>query len=158
MMNMMITLQCRLALVQRLGLESEFFGSVLVRSEKLLKSTRYQRGLKLLHGLDEEGYRSVLDFLLCVFSPAWKGLVEAYYYTKEAPKLAELVEWETIDAIDQLIAVGIIELTQSYEMLEQAGWLENREPCELDCKIACAAVRMFLPPHFPPPPAAREAA
>lgn len=147
---MMLVLQCRQTLVQRLGLESEFFESLLVRSEMLLKQSRYQRGLRLLKGLDEDEYNSVLDFLLGVFAPAWKPSILAYY-AGEGPKLGDLETWDVIEALDQGLAVGIVELTEVYEALEREGWVSGQEPCEYACKVSCDAVRMFLPHHFPPP-------
>jgi len=147
-MQMMMTLQCRLTLTQRLGLESEFFESTLVRSEQLLKTSKYQCGLKLVKGLENDNYASVLDFLLAVFAPSWKPAILACY-SDDGPRLIQLAEWETIDAIDQALAAVIIELARAYTVLERDGWISGKEPCEYACKVACDAARIFLSPHFP---------
>lgn len=145
-MQLLLTLQHRQALILDLGLESEFFESVLVRSEQLLKLRRNQRGLRLLKHLNRDEYHSVLDWLLGVLAPSWRLAIGAFY-AGEGPKLAKMVEWDTIDAIDQAMAQVIIELAAAYRALEQDGWTRRgTDPDDLTCTMACEAIRFLLPP------------
>jgi hypothetical protein len=154
-----LNLEHRLDLVQRLGLESEFLGSFLVRTEKRLKQRRFQKGLILLDA-EEGDYRSVLDLLLATFSPAWKRSILDFYRDGEH-RLGDCADWKTINLIDQLMECAVTELTVSYEMLRSEGWLVGEgkpEPTPYVKSAVSDAVRLFVAPCFPGVPAQAAAA
>ena len=146
-------LELRLTLCQKLGLESEYFESFLVRTEKLLKQTRYQKGLMLIEETDTD-YRSVMDWLLAMLSPSWKVHIHAFYKYDHC-KLGHAVDFETIDLMDQIMEASVIELYKSYQMLQREGWLVGKgkpEPGVFMQRSTMNAIRSFISPMFPEAP------
>jgi hypothetical protein len=137
-----------------LPVSSEYYESILRRSERLLRQPRYQRALRLL-STDSTEYRGQLDWIHATLSPSWRPHVLAYY-RDEGPPLREQVDEETIDRIDREVERALIELSASYRQLQRAGWLDGRgSPTvgPLVRRLATAAARQFLTPRFPTQPA-----
>lgn len=148
MICLQMNIEQRQALLQQLGLKSEFFGSVLVRTEALLKKSRYQRGLNLVrNALDVSDYRSVLDYLLAVISPSWNERIRAFY-RGEVGRIVLTEEWATIDALDQVLEHAVRELAALYAAYCSLGWREGHAAPEFD-DLTVSGVRMFLQPRVP---------
>ena len=148
-----LNLEQRQCLIQSLGLESEFFESFLVRTERRLSDSKFSRGLRLIEG-DGEGYRSVLDWLLAMLAPDWKVFIQDYYSYGE-PKIGHAVDFETIDLIDRLMEAAVRDLYKSYQTLCRAGWLgtdDEPEPSVFMKRTTLAAVRAHITPLFPAAP------
>jgi len=119
-------LEQRLTLVMKLGLESRFLRSCLVRSEALLAETEYQTPLRLVrHLADEDDYQSVLDFLLGIFVPAIKPRIFAFYHG-DGPRLIAQSSWADIDRLDRGLAETLKELRGLYDELRSAAWRAGR--------------------------------
>jgi hypothetical protein len=148
-----LNLEQRQCLIQSLGLESEFFESFLVRTERRLSDSKFSRGLRLIEG-DGEGYRSVLDWLLATLAPHW-DLFILNYYEHGTPKLGHAVDFDTIDLIDRLMDAAVRDLYKSYQTLCRAGWLgtdDEPEPSVFMKRTTLAAVRAHITPLFPAAP------
>ena len=145
-------LEQRLTLVQKLGLESEYFESFLVRTEKLLKQKKYQKGLTLIVPNDTK-YASVLDWLLAMLAPSWKAHIHAFY-KYGPPRLGHAVDFQTIDLMDQLMEAAVVDLAHSYRMLREESWLTKHkpEPGVFLQRTTMNAVREFISPAFPKAP------
>lgn len=151
-----MNLQQRLTLLQELGLKSDLFENVLVRTERLLQQRRYQRGLKLLKGIAEDtNYNGVIDMLLGLCSPAWDVEIQAYYEGRGL-RLVEYVPWEDLDAMDQIMVQVVVELGQLYAAYEELGWKAGREAAEYD-EVTRQGLSWFVGPRLPAPPLERVA-
>jgi hypothetical protein len=147
-----MNLQQRLTLLQELGLKSDLFENVLVRTERLLQQRRYQRGLKLLKGIAEDvHYNGVIDMLLGLCSPAWDAEIQAYYEGREL-RLVEYVPWDDLDAMDQIMAQVVVELGRLYAAYEELGWKAGQAAPEYD-EVTRQGLPWFVGPKLPTPPA-----
>jgi hypothetical protein len=147
-----MNLQCRLTLLQQLGLKSDLFENVLVRTERLLQQRRYQRGLKLLKGIAEDtNYNGVIDMLLGLCSPAWDAEIQAYYENRGL-RLVQYVTWDDLDGMDQVMAQVVIELSKLYAAYEELGWKAGSETVEYD-EVTREGLPWFVGPKLPAPPA-----
>ena len=147
-------LELRQSLCLELRLDSEYFQSFLVRTEKRLKDTNYQKGLMLLES-DDANYRSTLDWLLATFSPSWKQHIQDFY-TYDHCRLGDAVDFDTIDLIDQLMEAAVVDLKRSYNMLRRDGWLVGQgtpDPSPFMKSMTTMAVRSLISPRFPVAPA-----
>jgi len=151
-MMMQMNLRQRLTLLQELGLKSDLFENVLVRTEHLLQQRRYQRGLKLLKGIsDKADYRGVIDLLLALCSPVWAREIQAYYNGR-GQRLVKYVPWETIDAIDQVLVQVVVELAALYRAYEELGWrVGDAATFEYD-EVTRTGLAWFVGPRLPAPP------
>lgn len=140
-----LNLQCRLNLVQKLGLESEYLGTFLTKTEMALKSRRYQKGLKLIQtaleddnvGGSGEPYRSVVDALLGAASPSWKRHI-AHWYQHKRYRLGHAATWEDIQEMDEVLVQALREL---------AAWREaGAEDLVLDCYMHFVGGRICKAP------------
>lgn len=144
-LQMCQNLELRQTLVQKLGLESEYLETFLVRSEKLLKGRRGQRGLALVrHLADEDEYRSVMDFLVGLFVPSMKPAIKAYY-EGHGQKLGEEFTWSFIDNLDRKMVMALEHLARLSEVIWEAQ-LTNKT---LKTEVAAAEVDLMLRPLFP---------
>lgn len=145
-MNMMLrqNLEIRQTLIQKLGLESEYLRSVLVRSEMILKTSDGQRGLKLIRRFEEENrYRSVLDFLCGLFAPSLKPHIFGYYQG-ETGRFIEEFPWVDMDTVDRAMVLTLNELSRlSIELRHQRLHRKVRD------ELIEAELDLFLRPLFP---------
>lgn len=135
----------RQTLVQKLGLESEYLGSCLVRTEARLHASRYQRGLALLRGLvDESEFRSVLDWLLVLFAPHYADDVQRYY-NDGGPSLIASRPWKTIDAVDRILDEEIVRLGDLHKEVWMLGLRARDDEANM---LVDAYLEMFARPRL----------
>ena len=148
---MQMNLQQRLTLLQELGLKSEYFENVLVRTEQRLSERRGQRGLKLLRAIsDGADYRGVIDLLLALCSPVWAREIQAFYAGR-GTRIVEYVDWAVIDELDRVLAQVVVELARLYAAYEELGWREGQAAPEYD-EVTRAGLAWFVGPRLPAPP------
>tara|TARA_B100000131_G_scaffold300937_1_gene322719 strand:- start:647 stop:1171 length:525 start_codon:yes stop_codon:yes gene_type:complete len=112
-------------LVLKLALESGFFDSCLPITESLFKSRQFTKGLLLLEDRTEIKWRSKQDYLLGLVCPLHrKDIVD--YYKGNGTILIRKSSEEDIEKIDNILAAVLMELGKSYTMLQQEGFLKNR--------------------------------
>jgi len=116
----------RQTLIQRLGLESRFLESCLVRSEEWLRVGNHQAALRLVRRFeDEDGYRSVLDFLLVLFVPELRSSTMAFYAGR-GPRLIDETAWTSIDRLDRTFVFVLGDLYTLYRELQSAAWRSGK--------------------------------
>jgi hypothetical protein len=145
-------------LVLALGLESEYLEGFYVRTEALLKQKRHRKGLRLIESKDDD-YRSVLDWLVAHVAPPWDAHIQAFY-NERGPRLGEAVDFDTIDLMDRLLEGAVMNLTLSYELLEEKGWLVGRaapEPGKYMQRVTMNTILSLIAPLFPLPPPSQQA-
>jgi hypothetical protein len=138
-------LELRQTLVQKLGLESEFLESCLVRTEARLKESRHQRGLALLRGIvDESEFRSVLDWLLALYAPSYAGEIRSFY-EDGGKRLIDSRPWRTIDEVDRILDEEIVRLGDLHKEVWMLGlYAADKEAREL----VDMYLEMFARPRF----------
>ena len=143
----------------KLGFESEYFETFLMRTEKRLKKLKYQKGLHLIKNCyknDGVQYGSVLDWLLAVVSPEWRrNIID--FYTYDTFCLGESVNFEDITKIDLLLEGTVIELTGMYEELVKSRMLSKgheggMEPDRFMQALALENIRTTVAPALPKAP------
>lgn len=138
-------LELRQTLIQKLGLESKYLESFLVRSETFLRTRDGQRGVALVrHLADEDRYRSVLDFLVGLFVPSMKPAIFAFY-NDDGPKLGEEFDFQFIDNLDQRMVQALDELRGlaiEMKLLELNDRTSRTE-------LTATEVDLILRPQFP---------
>ena len=151
MFSLRLNLQHRQKQITVLKLDSEYLQSALVRTEKRLKG-KHQKGLKMLEG-DASGYWCLIDWLLAVLGPGWDQHIKAYYSDPNFCRLAEAVDFETINIIDQLLDHSVCQLYQAHQHLRsQRMFTGNMEPSPFLKKLTTRAVKNFMPLIFPEAP------
>lgn len=139
------TIECRQTLIQKLGLESEFLGSCLVRTEMRLKDSEFQRPLALLRGLiDESDFRSVLDWLLVLYAPSYGDEVRAFY-DGGAPRMMETSSARVIDEIDAMLDDELLRLASLYKEVWTFGIHRRTKEAK---EIAAMYLEMLARPRF----------
>jgi hypothetical protein len=137
----------RQTLLQRLGLESEYLETCLVRSETLLRERRFQTPLRLVRKLaDEDEYNSVLDFLVGLFVPAMRPRIFAFYEGRGA-RIIEQSPWSDIDRLDRMMVTVLQELRGLYDELRSAAWRAGRGDFTAP-QITAAWLDLHIRPRF----------
>lgn len=111
----------RHSLIQRLGLESEYLHSCLVKSEAALLERDCQKALYLVRGRAEDQYRSVLDYLLGLFMPSIKPAIFSFY-RDGGPRLLDVVPFARIAVVDDALEHRVRELALIYQELRGLSW------------------------------------
>jgi hypothetical protein len=143
-------LELRQTLVQKLGLDSKFLHSCLVRSEALLHEREYQTPLRLVRHLAvEDDYESVLDFLLGLFVPAIKPRIFAYYHG-DGPRLMAQSSWIDIDQLDRMMVTALKELHGLYGEIRSAAWQVGRGDFTVP-ELTAAWLDLYVAPRFTVP-------
>jgi hypothetical protein len=138
-------LRCRQTLIQQLGLESEFLGSCLVRTEMRLKESRFQRPLHLLRGLvDESDFSSVLDWLLVLYAPVYADTVRDYYRLGRG-RMMELCSSDEIDEVDRMLDEELVRLADLSSEIWMLGIYKRRKEAK---EIAAMYLEMLARPRF----------
>lgn len=139
-------LELRQTLVQKLGFQSEFLESCLVRTEKRLKDLHYQRGLALLRGIvDESKFRSVLDWLLSLYVPSYAGEIRDFYQDSGKRRLIDSRPWRTIDEIDRILDEELLRLAELHKEVWTLGLYARDEEAR---QIVDMYLEMFARPRF----------
>jgi len=150
-LRLSLNLEQRCSLIQKLGIESDYLGTnFMVRTEYLLQKDKYEKGLLLIEKTDT-GYESVMDWLLAMLAPSWKKHIKAYYEFRYT-KLGDIADFKTITLMDQLMESAVVDLYETYKMLQEAGWLEMRgktEPGIFMQRVTMDGIRVFIGPRFP---------
>lgn len=144
--------------ILELGLESEYFDTFLVRTEKRLKKLKYQKGLSLIRNVykdDGVQYRASLDWLVAVVSPEWRrNIID--FYTHGSYCLGESVNFEDITKMDMLMEGTVIELTGMYEELVKSRMLTrghtHEGPDQFMQALALENIRTTVTPALPKAP------
>tara|TARA_Y100001970_G_scaffold97067_1_gene122181 strand:- start:2086 stop:2571 length:486 start_codon:yes stop_codon:yes gene_type:complete len=113
-----LNLNQRLTLLQKLGLKSKHFDSCLVRTERLIQQSHYQKALSLLEQEGAGNYRGVLDWYCGTASPSWDLRIKAYYDGR-CGRLIETVPFDEIDKMDQVYAEILMHLNETRKELIQ---------------------------------------
>lgn len=147
MLTMRLTqnLEQRQTLIQKLGLESEFLNSCLVRTEVRLSRGGFQRGLALLRGIvDESRFRSVLDWLLALYVPALDPEIDRYY-AGEGKRFLEAHSWQAIAEADRLLDEELVRLADLHKEVWTLGLYARDDEAQ---EIVDAYLEMLARPRF----------
>jgi len=146
----MLSLQQACRIEQRLPLKSGFFKSVLPRTESLLKRLEYQKPLRLLKDLYEDGddYQGVIDWLLALLAPAWKSHVLGFYRNENGP-MVTYVPAKTIEKVDRVMVWALVQFSALYKMQRKEGWETGSDRLEA---ATTKGIKPIIGPRFPAPP------
>jgi len=143
-------LECRQSLIQKLGLESQYLESCLVRSEELLRDGEYQSPLRLVRKLGEEDdYQSVLDFLTAVFVPGLRQRIFAFY-EGDGQQLIAQSDWSEIDRLDRMMVTTLCELRSLYSEVHSAAWRRGEREVTIP-ELTVAWLDLNVRPRFTVP-------
>jgi hypothetical protein len=143
-------LECRLSLIQKLGLESEYLESCLVRSEELLRDGEYQAPLRLMRKFGEEDdYQSVLDFLTAIFVPGLRQRIFAFY-KGDGQRLIVQSGWSEIDRLDRMMVTALRELRVLYDEIHSAAWRRGEREVTVP-ELTAAWLDLNVRPRFAVP-------
>lgn len=143
-------LEQRLGLIQKLGLESKYLESCLVRSEELLHEGEYQAPLRLVRRLaDEDQYNSVLDFLVGIFVPSLRPRIFAFYHNNGERLIAQS-EWTEIDRLDRMMVTALHELRALYDEVRSAAWQRGERDVTVP-ELTVAWLDLNVRPRFTVP-------
>lgn len=154
---MSLTLQCnmvqRQTLLQELGLRSDLFENALVRTEAMLKKSKYQKSLRVIRSLlGEDDYNGVIDALVALLSPAWREHILAYY-ADLGPRLIEQADWATIERMDFVACSLLEELAALYKLYWQEGLYRTEEDSVPEYEeLTAAGLKFFFHGRMPDAP------
>jgi len=143
-------LEQRLTLIQKLGLDSRYLKSCLVRSEALLCESDFQKPLRLLRRFaDEDEFHSVLDFLVAIFVPAMQPRIAAFY-RGQGDRLIEQSDWAAIDRLDQMLANALRDLRSLHDELRSKTWRAGTSAFTVP-ELTATWLDIYIRPRFAVP-------
>lgn len=120
MMGMSQTLSMRQEMVR--NIDGGITDCCLVETSKLLHSGE-QKGMRLLKGMhsDKHEFRSIVDWLLFVFSQNDRKFILSFY-SDEGERMVVCRSKRYIDWVDQQMVLAIQMLNQTYWELQAQDW------------------------------------